>query len=270
MILGAVRRPIVRAQSVFSLCFSRFQSTGSVSPAWVTTGLDFPGYHIVENRGIVRGVVVRSRNVIMDFGAHIQSFFGGNITIYSALCEQTRQEALDVMLQHAGELEETLLFACDTIRGVWPTRVRCYAMAQRCASKPFGPAGVICKETATTSATVKRGRARMLYLHPVRLESRHAYGRRSVRQLEGSHARRGRLTLNSIKGAACRTNYRLLPKLGRVDKSCNPGGELFRSHETSTSAARQLRVLVAASVSLVFLYFGAQSPTSSLLRLSEK
>ena len=133
MILGAFRRPVVRAQSAFSLRFSRFQSTGSVSPAWVTTGLDFPGHRIVENRGIVRGVVVRSRNVIMDFGAQIQSFFGGNITIYSTLCEQTRQEALDVMLQHAGELGGNAVIGMryDTGTLANASEVLCYGTAVR-------------------------------------------------------------------------------------------------------------------------------------------
>ena len=70
----------------------------------VTTGLEIPGHPITKSFGLVRGIVVRSRSVIGNFGASIQTFFGGNITIYTKLCEQARAEAYELMIQHAAEM----------------------------------------------------------------------------------------------------------------------------------------------------------------------
>ena len=69
-----------------------------------TTALDLPGYRIVESLGVVRGIVVRSRSVVGNIGASIQSLFGGNITILTGLCEQARGEAFDLMIQHANQM----------------------------------------------------------------------------------------------------------------------------------------------------------------------
>ena len=69
----------------------------------VTTALELPGYRIVRNHGMVRGIVVRSRSVIGTIGASLQTIVGGNITLFTELCERTRQEAFDLMLQHAAE-----------------------------------------------------------------------------------------------------------------------------------------------------------------------
>lgn len=69
----------------------------------ITTSTELPGYRIVANLGIVRGITVRSRNVFMNIGAGIQTLFGGNISIYSELCERARQEAFDLLVQHADE-----------------------------------------------------------------------------------------------------------------------------------------------------------------------
>jgi uncharacterized protein YbjQ (UPF0145 family) len=74
-----------------------------VEPRWVTTANTFEGYRIAEYRGVVRGIVVRSRSVIGNIGASIQTFFGGNITLYTELCERARQDAYGLMLQHAAE-----------------------------------------------------------------------------------------------------------------------------------------------------------------------
>jgi uncharacterized protein YbjQ (UPF0145 family) len=76
----------------------------AINPQWVTTAFGFEGYRITANRGVVRGVTVRSRSVIGNFGASIQTLFGGNITLYTQLCERARQEAFDLMLQHAAAL----------------------------------------------------------------------------------------------------------------------------------------------------------------------
>lgn len=69
----------------------------------VTCGVDLPGYRIVANFGIVRGIVVRSRSLIGNLGAALQTIWGGNITLLMDLCERTREEAFELLLQHAGE-----------------------------------------------------------------------------------------------------------------------------------------------------------------------
>lgn len=74
-----------------------------VDPAFITTALELQGYRIVAHRGVVRGIVVRSRSAIGNFAAGIQQFFGGNISIYTELCEQARQEAFDLMRRHGAE-----------------------------------------------------------------------------------------------------------------------------------------------------------------------
>ena len=67
----------------------------------VATTNDLPGYRVVRHIGLVRGVTVRSRNAIANIGAGIQSLFGGNVTIYTSLAEQARQEAYELLVEHA-------------------------------------------------------------------------------------------------------------------------------------------------------------------------
>lgn len=74
-----------------------------VEPMMVTTALELPGYRIVRNYGIVRGIIVRSRSLLGSLGAGLQTIFGGNITILTELCESTREEAYELMMQHAAE-----------------------------------------------------------------------------------------------------------------------------------------------------------------------
>src|SRR3981081_3917596 len=69
----------------------------------VTSALELPGYRIIRNFGILRGIIVRSRSVIGNLGAALQTIIGGNITIPTNLCEKTREDAFELMLQHAGE-----------------------------------------------------------------------------------------------------------------------------------------------------------------------
>ena len=76
---------------------------GKVSPNMVTTGNELPGYRVVRPMGIVRGITVRSRSVIGNLGAALQTLVGGNISIYTELCEKAREEAFELMLQHAGQ-----------------------------------------------------------------------------------------------------------------------------------------------------------------------
>jgi len=69
-----------------------------------TTAFDLPGYRAVRSFGVVRGIVVRSRSIVGNLGASIQSFFGGNISLYTSLCERARDDAFRQMLAHAAEL----------------------------------------------------------------------------------------------------------------------------------------------------------------------
>ena len=71
---------------------------------FVTTTFAFDGYRVERQLGIVRGITVRSRSVVGNFGAGIQAIFGGNISIYTELCEQAREEAFQLMLRHADEM----------------------------------------------------------------------------------------------------------------------------------------------------------------------
>jgi len=76
----------------------------SVSHQMVTTTFELPNYRVVQNLGVVRGIVVRSRNVFATIGAGLQTLVGGNITVWTKLCEQTRNDAFDIMIQHATEI----------------------------------------------------------------------------------------------------------------------------------------------------------------------
>lgn len=75
-----------------------------VNPALVTTALELPGFRIVRNLGIVRGIVVRSRSVFGTIGASFQTLVGGDITIYTELCEKTRSDAFARMSEHAAQI----------------------------------------------------------------------------------------------------------------------------------------------------------------------
>jgi uncharacterized protein YbjQ (UPF0145 family) len=76
----------------------------SVSHQMVTTAFELPNFRITQNLGVVRGIVVRSRNVFVNIGAAFQTLVGGNITAWTRLCEQTRIDAFEIMIQHATEL----------------------------------------------------------------------------------------------------------------------------------------------------------------------
>lgn len=102
------------------------------SPAFATTSFDFSGYRIVKYLGVVRGITVRSRSVVGQFAAGVQQIFGGNITIYTELCENARGEAFDLMLQHAAAVGANAIIgvrydANDILDGV--TEVLCYGTA---------------------------------------------------------------------------------------------------------------------------------------------
>jgi len=76
----------------------------SIVPAHVTTGLELAGYRVTRNLGVVRGIVVRSRSILGNLGASLQTLIGGNITLYTELCEKAREDAFALMLEHGAEL----------------------------------------------------------------------------------------------------------------------------------------------------------------------
>ncbi|MEO8665546.1 MAG: YbjQ family protein [Ignavibacteria bacterium] len=71
---------------------------------FITTAFDFEGCKTIKNLGIVRGIIVRSRNVFANIGAGFQTLVGGDITLYTELCEKTRQDAFELMIRHAEEI----------------------------------------------------------------------------------------------------------------------------------------------------------------------
>jgi uncharacterized protein YbjQ (UPF0145 family) len=77
----------------------------------VVTTNDLPGYRIVKHFGVVRGITVRSRSVIGNLGGAIQSVFGGKLSVYTNLAETARQEAYDLLVQHAQELGANAIIA---------------------------------------------------------------------------------------------------------------------------------------------------------------
>ena len=74
-----------------------------VESMMVTTALELPGYRVVHNICVVRGIIVRSRSLLGSIGAGLQTIVGGNITIYTRLCEKTREDTYELMMQHAAE-----------------------------------------------------------------------------------------------------------------------------------------------------------------------
>jgi uncharacterized protein YbjQ (UPF0145 family) len=75
----------------------------AINPKLVTTAFDLPGHRIVRNIGVVRGIVVRSRSIVGTLGASLQTLVGGNITIFTQMCERARDDAFRLMLEHAAE-----------------------------------------------------------------------------------------------------------------------------------------------------------------------
>ncbi len=103
-----------------------------VHPSMVTTALELPGYRVVRNCGVVRGIIVRSRSIIGTFGAGLQTILGGNITILTNLCEKTREDAFLQMMAHAEEHGANAILSArydanERMRGV--TEVLAYGTA---------------------------------------------------------------------------------------------------------------------------------------------
>ena len=98
----------------------------------ITTAFELPGYRITKNFGVVRGITVRSPSIVGNIFGGLQPLFGGNITIYTALCEQARSETFQPMRQHAQALRANAILgmrydATDLMAGL--TEVLCYGTA---------------------------------------------------------------------------------------------------------------------------------------------
>lgn len=76
---------------------------GRVDMSMVTSTFDLPGYRIVRSLGLVRGIIVRSRSIFGNIGASLQTIVGGNITLFTDMCEKTREDALELLMEHAAE-----------------------------------------------------------------------------------------------------------------------------------------------------------------------
>ena len=103
-----------------------------MNPSMTTTAFDLPGHRVLKTFGVVRGIIVRSRSIVGTIGAGLQTLVGGNITILSDLCEKTRQDALNQMLDHAQQLGANAVIglrydATEVMQGV--TEVLCYGTA---------------------------------------------------------------------------------------------------------------------------------------------
>jgi len=97
-----------------------------------STTFQLEGHKIIKNLGVVRGIIVRSRSIIGNIGAGIQSLFGGNITLYTELCERARQDAFNMMVKHAEESGANAIVgvrydATEIASGI--TEVICYGTA---------------------------------------------------------------------------------------------------------------------------------------------
>jgi len=100
--------------------------------AMTTTTFDVPGYRVNRNLGMVRGIVVRSRSIFGTIGASLQTLVGGNITLFTELCEKTRNDAYEMMLRHAEQLGANAVIgirydATEVMQGV--SEVLCYGTA---------------------------------------------------------------------------------------------------------------------------------------------
>ena len=104
----------------------------ALTDAMVTTALELPGYRVVRNLGVVRGLTVRSRSIVGNFLGGLQTLFGGNITIYTSLCEQARAETYRQMVMHARQKRANAIIAMrydatEVMAGL--TEVLCYGTA---------------------------------------------------------------------------------------------------------------------------------------------
>ncbi len=103
-----------------------------MNPAMTTTTFNLEGFRVTRSLGVVRGITVRSRSIVGTIGGSLQTIFGGNITLFSELCEKTREEAFEMMLSHARAMGANAVIgvrydATELLQGV--TEVLCYGTA---------------------------------------------------------------------------------------------------------------------------------------------
>ena len=120
------------AAAVCPRCGARTGVARTVEHHMVTTAFELDGFRIVRNLGVVRGITVRSRSVFGTIGAGLQTLVGGNITLLSELCEKTRQESFELMIQHASAMGANAIIgarydATEVMQGV--TEVLAYGTA---------------------------------------------------------------------------------------------------------------------------------------------
>ena len=100
--------------------------------AFTTTAFNLDGYQVIKTLGVVRGIIVRSRSIVGSIGAGLQTLFGGNISLYTSLCDRARSDAFELMLKHAQQLGANAVIgirydATEVMAGV--TEVLCYGTA---------------------------------------------------------------------------------------------------------------------------------------------
>jgi uncharacterized protein YbjQ (UPF0145 family) len=103
-----------------------------MNAAMTTTTFNLEGFRVTRSLGVVRGITVRSRSIVGTIGGSLQTIFGGNITLFTELCEKTREEAFEMMLRHAREMGANAVIgvrydATELLQGV--TEVLCYGTA---------------------------------------------------------------------------------------------------------------------------------------------
>ncbi len=108
------------------------QRPGGFDHSLITGAFELPGYTVVRNYGIVRGIIVRSRSIVGQIGAGFQQLVGGNISLYTDLCERARSDAYELMIQHTAQLGANAIIgvrydATEIAPGV--TEVLCYGTA---------------------------------------------------------------------------------------------------------------------------------------------
>lgn len=108
------------------------RGTSVIQHQHTSTTFDLPGYAVVESRGVVRGIIVRSRSVFGTLAASIETVFGGNISFFTSMCEKARENAFDIMLAHAQNLGANAVIgvryeSTELMRGV--SEVLCYGTA---------------------------------------------------------------------------------------------------------------------------------------------
>src|SRR5262245_20672637 len=118
----------IRRQTPYQVTPPRY----SVAHHMVTTAFELPGFRVVRNLGVVRGITVRSRSVFGTIGASLQTLIGGNISLFTQLCEKARGEAFDILILHASEIGANAIIgarydANEVMQGV--TEVLAYGTA---------------------------------------------------------------------------------------------------------------------------------------------